>query len=88
MSIKIEVINNALVVTDNGNEIVDTPARLVYYDIDALKEVPSRIQLRNIDDQQTVARRLPTYLLSDCIDTGDAAFTLASWKTFARTNLG
>jgi hypothetical protein len=88
MATKIEKINNSLVITEDGVEVIDTPSRLVYYDLDTLKETPARIQLRHINDQETVVRRLPTYLLSDCIDTGDAAYTDASWKTFARTNLG
>lgn len=90
MSIKIEKINNAIVVTDTVTSkiLVDVPARLVYFDTDVLEQTPSRIRLLNINDREDVHARMPTYLLSDCVDGVPAAFTKASWRTFARTNLG
>lgn len=90
MAIKIVKTNNSLVITDtvSGKTLVDCPSRIVYYDIAELEE-RSTIRLCNIDEQASVQFRFQDYPISaNVIDTGNAAYTDASWKAFARTNLG
>ena len=90
MSKKIEKINNALVITDtvSGTVEVDTPSRLVYYDIDPLIEATPRIVLRNLDDSCGLIPRFNAIKLSEAVDGALAPFTDATWRVFARTNLG
>lgn len=92
MAIKVEKINNALVITDtvSGDTIVDCPSRLVYYDVEEL-EKNNNVRIVNIDADMgdVVHRRFATYPIgAGLVDTNPTAFTVASWKTFARTNLG
>lgn len=89
MAYKIEKINNALVITDtvSNKEIVDTPSNLVYYDVDQL-DAHDKIRLENLSDTDRVHCNYPTIPLAEAVTSGDVAFTKASFKTFARTNLG
>jgi hypothetical protein len=93
MNVKIEILNtNALVITDtdSGKEIVDCPKRLVYYDIDELDN-RANIRITNIDADMgdVVHKRFPTFPIgAGTTDAGATPFTIATWKTFARTNLG
>lgn len=90
MSIKIEIINNALVITDtvSNKTLVDTPKHLVYYDVDEL-ENRGNIRLMNLSQSEYIHSNFQTMSIgNDIVDSGDLAFTEASFKAFARTNLG
>lgn len=89
MSFKIVKTGNALVITDTvkGKDIVDIPSNNIYYDLDALQD-NSVIKLLVLDVSASLGTRIPAIPLSDAIDSGDASFTINSFKTFARTNLG
>lgn len=89
MAYKIQIINNALVVTDTtlGKEIIDTPAKLVYYDVDQLDQ-GGLIRFMNLSKTDYVHENYPTIALANSLTGADIAFTAASFKTFARTNLG
>jgi len=89
MAFQIEIIGNALVVTNTvtSEVLVDTPAKLVYYRPEEL--INGNIRLVNIDEQQQTHRNLPQIPLVDSVDSGGSiAFTEVTWRTFARTNLG
>lgn len=89
MAKRIELINSALVITDNVTSKIeaDVPKRLVYYDLDKF-ENDSIIQLRNIDRNNEFHMHFQAIALADAVGAGDVAYTAASWRTFARTNLG
>lgn len=92
MAIKIVKIGNAVIITDTvtAKTIVDCPSRLVYYDVNEL-ELNANVRIVNIDADagDVIHRRFATYPIgAGLVDVGDAAYTDASWKTFARTNLG
>lgn len=89
MSKKIVIIGNALVVTDTvaTKDIIDTPTKNVYYDIDEL-EKNENIRFLHLSVSDSLNQRFPTIALADAIDTGDAAFTVSSFKAFARAGLG
>lgn len=92
MSIKIEKIGNTLVITDTdlNKTLADTPSAIVYYDVDILEKA-NTIRIFNMDQNIGLAvhRNFADYLLTDTIlDAGDTAYTIASFKDFARNNLG
>lgn len=90
MAIKIELINNALVMHDTvTSEVIgESPKNLVYYNVDRLDN-EDIIEIVNIDVQNNVQKTWQAQPVgANTIDTGDAAYTVASFKTFARTNLG
>lgn len=89
MALKIVKTGNSLVVTDTvtSKDIIDTPARLVYYDVIEL-EKNSVIRFQNIDQSEQIHFRYPAIPLKDSLDSADAKFTIASFKTFARAELG
>lgn len=89
MAFKIEKINNSLVVTEtnSGKEIIDTPSNLVYYDVDEL-DSRSNIRFKNISSTDSVHSNFPTMPLNECLTSDNVAFTIITFKTFARTNLG
>lgn len=90
MAIKIELINQALVMHDTVSleTIAESPKRLVYYDVSEL-EKNSVIKIVNINPQDQVQQHWPSQPIgAGVIDGADAAYTIATWKTFARTNLG
>ena len=90
MNVKIEIKDtNTLVITntDSGEEIVDTPKRLVYYDISQLTS-SNNIRIFNINEREAVHQNFPTLAIGAGTTDGSSAFTVATWKTFARTNLG
>jgi hypothetical protein len=90
MAIKIELINQALVMHDTVTleTIAETPKRLVYYDVSEL-EKNSVIKIVNIAPQEQVHQNWPSQPIgANVVDGTNAAYTIATWKTFARTNLG
>jgi hypothetical protein len=90
MAIKIELINAALVMHDTVTlEVLgETPKRLVYYDVSELDN-NNIIKLISLNPTEEAHRHWKSVVIgATTIDGGDAAYTVASWKTFARTNLG
>ncbi len=90
MAIKIEVIGNAVVMSDTVTSEVlgESPKSLVYYDVDALDN-EGNVRLVNIDCDTYVQRNWKQVAIgADLVDTGNVAYTAASFKVFARTNLG
>ncbi len=90
MAIKIEKINGALVITETtapAKVLVDTPSRLVYYDVAALEE-SQVIRLSNINEREEVHANFQDYAIGIATTDGTVLFTDATWKTFARTELG
>ena len=92
MAIKIEKISNALVITDTTavKVIAECPSRLVYYDVDMLEENDT-IRITNIDANmgEVVHLNFADYPISaNVVDSGNAAYTISSWKAFARAGLG
>lgn len=90
MAKKLELINNAVVLYDTDtNEILgESPKRLVYYDAERLRR-DSVIQIVNINPMENTHQFWPALPIgANVIDTGDAAYTIGSFQTFARTNLG
>ena len=90
MAIKIEVIGNAVVMSDTvTSEVIgESPKSLVYYDVNALNE-QNNVRLLNIDCDTYVQRNWKQVPIgSGLVDTGNVAYTSASFKAFARTNLG
>lgn len=89
MAIKIEKINEALVITDTtaSKVLVDTPARLVYYDVSKLEE-NAVIRLFNINEREFAHQKFADYAIGIATTDGTVLFTDGTWKTFARTELG
>ena len=90
MAIKIELINNALVMHDtvSGEIFGESPKKLVYYNAERLR-TQSVIEIVNIDTISQVQNTWPAQPIgANVIDTGNTAYTIASFQTFARTNLG
>ena len=91
MAIKIEVISNAIVVSDtvSGETLAECPKRLVYYDVSKL-EKEAKVQLVSLDPNGEYGHHnWASYDIgANLVDTGSVAYTEGTWKTFARTNLG
>ena len=90
MATKIEIIGNALVVTDTvtNKTIGESPKRLVYFNSHRLEE-DDTIEIIDINSQDSVQNSWQALPIGDdVIDSTDTAFTVATFKTFARTNLG
>lgn len=89
MAIKIELIENALVVTDTvtSDVLIDTPAKEVYFDNQSFNN-DSEIVFVKIGPRRLFVPIHPAIALADAVDTGDASFTAGTFRTFARTNLG
>lgn len=90
MAKKLEIIGNALVLTDTvtGDILAESPKRLVYYNVSRLNE-ESIVEIVNFDQMESTHESWPALEIgADLVDAGDAAYTLSSFRTFARTNLG
>ena len=89
MSKKIEIIGQALVITDTDTfEIIaDLPKSEIYYKHKLLVE-RSIISLYNVDNNDNLVSRPELIALSDAVDSTDTPFTESSFIDFARTNLG
>lgn len=88
MAKKIEIIGQALIITDTttGTVVFDAPKAEYYYDVKLLQR--GKISLHNLDYVDNAIARLPIMNLSDVIDETDTPFTVNSFQTFARENLG
>jgi len=84
--IKIEV--NALIVEDtiSGNVLVEEPRKGVYYSASKLANGIILLQSQNLSGAGLIG--LITVPVSDAVDATDTPFTIGSFETFARTNLG
>jgi hypothetical protein len=90
MAIKIELIGNAVVMSDTvTSEVIgESPKSLVYYDVNELNK-NNNVVLLNIDCDTYVQRNWKAVPIgANLVDSGNQAYTVASFKTFARTNLG
>ena len=89
MAKKIEVVGQALVITDtvSSNILFEAPKGEYYYDIKALFN-QGKIKFYNLDHEDNATVRPPIIALSDAVNSADAAFDIASFQTFSRENLG
>jgi hypothetical protein len=87
MSIKIEIINNALVCTDTVSSeiLISQPSKDIWYKERDL--ITGRISLykTNIDADRGADIELPYITLSDAVNSALAAFTVLSFRTFMYT---
>lgn len=91
MAHKFEIIGQALVVTDTitTKVILDAPKGEVYYNAEELEaSVNPKIRLYDISGTNIFGNVQYDYDLSFAIDSTNTPFTVATFKTFARTNLG
>ena len=92
MAHKFEIIGQALVVTDTVTNkiLLDMPKGEVYYyaeDLEAL--VNPKIKLYDISGMNSAGNAVQYYYdLSLAVDSLNAPFSVASFKSFARLNLG
>lgn len=89
MAKKLEIIGQALVITDTSipKVIFESPKSEVYYDLGLLLN-DGVIKINNIDALDNAVVSAPRILLSDSVDESDTSFTVSSFQSFARTNLG
>lgn len=89
MAKKIEIIGQALVITDTvaGEVVFEAPKAEYYYKIKTLLN-QDKIKFYNLDHEDNASARPITVDLSDAIDSTDTPFTVNSFQTFARENLG
>lgn len=90
MAIKIEKINNSLVIEETSAPakiLVDTPSRLVYYDVAKFEE-NQVIRLFNINEREFAHQKFADIPLALATTDGTIVFTDTTWKAFARTELG
>jgi surface protein len=88
MSKKIEILSNSVVITDTitGIEELDKAKSYVYYDIKSLNA--GRISLNFKSGNISGVTEVFSCNLADAVDTELVAFTIESFKSFARLNLG
>jgi len=88
MAIKIEIINNSLVVYDIKEEVVliDVPKSRVYYDIKALENYDNIEFVKLYPDELNVTSK--KIMLSEAVDDTLTPFTRETFFSFCRTNLG
>lgn len=87
--IKIEIIGQALVITDTitGDILFDVPKGDYYYESDALENF-NQISFYNLDLENDIKRNSKKYDLSIALDVDDNPFTKNSFISFCRNNLG
>ena len=89
MAKKIEIIGQALVITDTDSSVVvfEAPKAEYYYSIKSLQN-EHKIRFYNLDHEDNASARPLTIQLSDAVDSTSTPFSLTSFQTFARNNLG
>ena len=89
MAKKIEVISQALVITDtvSSEVLFEAPKGEYYYKVKELVD-NNKIKFYNLDHEDNASARPLTVDLSDAVDSADTPFTVTSFQTFARENLG
>ena len=89
MAKKIEVINQALVITntETSKVIFDAPKGEYYYKVSKLIN-EGKIEFYNLDHIDNASSRPPIISLLEAIDSTNTNFTESSFQTFARENLG
>ena len=98
MAFKIEIVSNALSVTDTltGDIEVFQPSSYTWYEEDSLKA--GLIKFYGITDQNEkntnkyeynkVGNSFTGYPIADCVDSGDVVFTASTFRDFASGSLG
>lgn len=88
MAAKIEIIDNALVITDttNGEVIHDVPAKDHYFDNTQLKK--GNVQIYDLYGLNEDLAKIFTEPLGNTVNSGDVVFTESSFRDFARASLG
>jgi len=86
MAAKLEIIGNALVISDteSGDELLDVPSMDVYYHID---EYSGEFVIRTRNKPRKVEFELVRYQLSNVVNANGDPFTEAAIRTWCRTNL-
>lgn len=89
MAKKFEIIGQALVITDDSipRVIYDNTKGEVYYDNKTLVE-DGIIKINNIDALDNAIKTAPKVLLSEAVNSLNEPFTVQTFQTFARENLG
>lgn len=89
MAKKIEVIGQAVVITDTGSGSIDfdAPKSEYYYKVESLIK-DNIVELYNLDYSDTLLSRPNKIKLSDAVDESGTPFTVESFQTFARGSLG
>ena len=98
MAFKIEIVNNALSVTEtiSGDIAVFQPNGYTWYEEDSL--VGGFVKFYGTTDQNEkntnkyeynkVGRSFKGFPIAECVDSGDVVFTAETFRTFASLNLG
>ena len=89
MRIRIEIIDQALIITDVDSlvELADKPKAQYYYKLEKLEENPSIIAFYNLDDADDKRDKISEIFLSNAVNWDDKPFTKKSFRDFARVNL-
>lgn len=90
MSKKIEILDNAIVITDTVSGLIvgEYPKRDIYFSTRELEQTPSILKLYDTNAVNEQSSGVWQDLLSVCVDSGLTPFTEASFRAFARVSLG
>lgn len=85
---KLEIIDNALVITNVTNAYIagEYPARDIFFDAEELRE--SKISLYDTNGTTKKGSLVLLAPLDNVVDSGDVTFTDASFRAFCRSSLG
>lgn len=88
MAVKIEIIDNSLVVTDIKTSVIliDVLKSRVYYDAKELENYNKLVFVKLYDDELNVNTK--KILLTEAYDASSTPFTKETFLSFCRTNLG
>ena len=88
MAAKIEIVDNALVITDTDTGIImhDVPAKDHYYNNTQLKK--GNVQIYDVYGLNEDLAKIFTDSLDNTVDGNDVVFTDTTFRDFARLNLG
>ena len=77
MRIRIEIIDQALIITDVDSlvELADKPKAQYYYKLEKLEENPSIIAFYNLDDADDKRDKISEIFLSNAVNWDDKPFT-------------
>jgi hypothetical protein len=90
MAKKIEIVGNALQVTDTVSGIVEIsqPKSETWYDEAMLQAGTVKFISRKLFSAADEQMLYPQFALADAVDSVDAPFTESTLRTFNQTNLG
>ena len=88
MAAKIEIVDNALVITDTDTGMImhDVPAKDHYYNNTQLKK--GNVQIYDVYGLNEDLAKIFTDSLANTVDENDVVFTDTTFRDFARLNLG